>query len=369
MKFAIITHVEHKSYLDKWYAYEPYVREMNIWTKYMTETKIIAPTIISKPLKIDSFYSSNSLDIIDIPSFNLLNFVNFLLAIIRIPIICYRMIKVFVWADHIHLRCPGNIGMIGAVLQIFFPSKIKTSKYAGNWDPKSNQPITYKFQKWILSNKFLTKNMKVLVYGNWDNQSKNVIPFFTASYSEKEKKTIPVKSIKNEINFIFVGTFSKGKQPMLSVKTIEELRDKGYNVRLNMYGEGEEFSKVKKYIETNELSDVINLHGNKSKEEIKIAFQKSHFLLFISKSEGWPKVVAEAMFWSCLPISSKVSCVPYMLGNGIRGGLINSNNQIVPMIEKYLLNDSLYSLQVENARNWSQRYTLEKFEKELKNII
>ena len=36
-------------------------------------------------------------------------------------------------------------------------------------------------------------------------------------------------------------------------------------------------------------------------------------------SEGWPKVIAEGMFWGCLPIATRVSCVPNMLNNGKRG--------------------------------------------------
>ena len=42
-------------------------------------------------------------------------------------------------------------------------------------------------------------------------------------------------------------------------------------------------------------------------------------LIFISKSEGWPKVVAESMWWGCIPISKPVSCIPEMLGYGKRG--------------------------------------------------
>ena len=30
--------------------------------------------------------------------------------------------------------------------------------------------------------------MKVLVYGDWKDQSANIVPFFTASFSEDKKK-------------------------------------------------------------------------------------------------------------------------------------------------------------------------------------
>ncbi len=84
--------------------------------------------------------------------------------------------------NHIHLRCPGNVGLLGCIVQVFFPSKIKTAKYAGNWDPKSKQPIAYKLQKWILSNTLLSKKIKVLVYGEWLKQTKNIKTIFRNFY-------------------------------------------------------------------------------------------------------------------------------------------------------------------------------------------
>ena len=272
--------------------------------------------------------------------------------------------------DHVHLRCPGNIGLLGCLVQVFFPSKPKTVKYAGNWDPKSKQPLSYRFQKWILSNTFLTKNCKVLVYGVWENQTKNILPFFTASYSENEIVNINSKNLKNTIKLLFVGSFSKGKQPILSVKVAEALINKGYNVQLDMYGNGSEFVTVKNFISEHKISKNVILHGNQSKDIVKKAFQESHFLIFISKSEGWPKVVAEAMFWSCLPISTKVSCIPFMLANGERGSVVNDSlNEIVFTLEEYIKNENLYLEKVKNAMIWSQNYTLELFESEIKKLL
>lgn len=90
-----------------------------------------------------------------------------------------------VQADYIHLRCPGNMGL-EALVQMLFPNKPKTAKYAGNWNPKSKQPWSYRLQKWILSYTFLTQNMQVLVYGEWSNQTKNSKLFFSDTYSEEE---------------------------------------------------------------------------------------------------------------------------------------------------------------------------------------
>lgn len=372
MKFAIITHAVHKKVNNTLFAYEPYVREMNLWTKYVEEVKIVSPISLEKVSAIEEKYNHKSVVILKIPSFHLLNFWNTIKSFFLIPVIVFKIFKVMFWADHIHLRCPGNIGLLGCIVQILFPNKPKTVKFAGNWDPKSKQPLSYKLQKWIVSNTFLTKNCKVLVYGNWQKQSKNIVPFFTASYNKEEIEPVLEKKLDSVIKFIFVGSFSKGKQPLLTVKIIHKLFLNGYNIQLNMYGEGPELDKVSAYIIKNNLQNCVFLNGNQPKNIVKKAYKKSHFLLFISKSEGWPKVVAEAMFWRCLPIASNVSCVKDMLDNGKRGVLIDLNineNLLSTKIENIINNSIEYQKKVLLAQNWSHNFTLNKFKAEIENII
>lgn len=370
MKFAIITHAIHKQENKKLFSYEPYVREMNLWLKNVDKTRIVAPLSSAKVSKIESQYTESNVEFKKIPSFNVLSGISALKSIFKIPVIAYQIFKAMFWADHIHLRCPGNVGLIGCVVQIVFPNKPKTVKYAGNWDPKSRQPWSYRLQKKILANTSLTKNCKVLVYGEWENQTKNIVPFFTASYSQEDIKDIPEKDLNETIKLLFVGTFSKGKQPLLSVKTAEQLLQKGYNIQLDMYGEGEEFTVVENYIQQHDLNDKVILHKNQPKDVVKRAYQSSHFLIFISKSEGWPKVVAEAMFWQCLPISTRVSCVPYMLDNGNRGGLVDDNlDAIVDKVEFYIKNKAEYKTQIEAAKHWSQQFTLNTFATEIKKLL
>ncbi len=397
MKFAIITHASHKLKENTIFSYEPYVREMNLWTPHATEVQIVAPVAVAVITNIDTSYNHKNIQLIPITAFDVLTPKSVFISLMVMPKTAYSIYKTMLWADHIHLRCPGNIGLIGCFVQILFPSKPKTAKYAGNWDPKAKQPWTYRLQKWLLSNTFLTKNMKVLVYGEWPNQTKNIVPFFTATYSERDfchpEHVIPNlfrdplfnAQNKNEplhwqmlnqvqhdaqINFLFVGALTKGKQPLLSVAVIQKLKEKEHQVQLDIYGEGPERAALEKHITENDLIHEVMLHGNCDKEIIKEAYQTAHFLLFISQSEGWPKAVAEAMFWGCLPITSKVSCIPYMLDNGERGALVNANaDEIVAVIENYLLYPETYTQQSTKAMQWSRQFTLEKFEVEIGKII
>lgn len=364
MHFLVITDAPTLKKDGLYAAYLPYVSEMNIWFKHTDEITIISPTSYNQELLLSNF--KKSLQVISIPSLNFTSFFNVLRSIIVFPIIVFRLISAIFKADHIHLRCPGNIGLLGCLIQVLFPNKIKTAKYAGNWDPKAKQPISYRFQKWLLSNTFLTRNMTTLVYGNWHNQTSNIKPFFTATYTNSEIEIPKGRNYSGALKFIFVGSLVVGKDPLLTIKIVEALHKKGRKVFLDIYGDGILNKELQSYIFDNELVEVVKLLGNKEREVIKEAFKEAHFLILPSKSEGWPKAVAEAMFYGTVPIATSVSCVPFMLDHGNRGILVKPYLELaVDSIEKTLNNIDQLKMMSINASKWSQTYTLNTLEAEI----
>lgn len=408
MKFVIITHVQHIKIDNQYFGYAPYIREMNIWLQYVDEVQVIAPLVEGSINPIHEKYIHSKLHFIKVPEFEITSLQNIIKTLFKLPKLFNLVYRAMAQADHIHLRCPGNMGLVGALVQILFPNKQKTAKYAGNWDPKSKQPWSYRLQKWILSNTFLTKNMQVLVYGEWRNQTKNIKPFFTATYSESEiqnsefriqnKLSLQSESIttesdfdfaqsdkkdnnslslraesrtnENQFKFLFIGTLSPGKQPLYAIQLVEELYKKGRKVTLELYGEGVLRKELEQHIAQNKLESIITLKGNQSKQSVLKAYQTSRFLILPSKSEGWPKVVAEAMFWGCVPIASPVSCVSYMMGNGRRGIILKEQldfdvNQIINVLK----NQEVYLKMSSEGQSWSRQFTTDKFEAEIRKLL
>jgi glycosyltransferase involved in cell wall biosynthesis len=352
------------------YLYAPYEKEMQLWAKHTNSIQFCCPIWREDRNLLVAPVSFETKPTIELKEFDITSFWNSLKAIpkvIRNFIVIYKTMKN---ADHIHLRCPGNIGLLACLVQVLFPNTTKTAKYAGNWDPKAKQPITYKIQKWILNNSFLTKNMQVLVYGEWEGSSKNIKPFFTATYSEKEIIAPISKKTNEKINFLFVGMLSEGKRPLYAIQLIEELNKKNIDAHLSVFGDGVLRAEIEEYISVRSLKNQVTIFGNQAKETIKSAYQNNHFLILASKSEGWPKVVAEAMFFGCVPLTTNVSCVNYMIGNGERGKILSLNlNNDVTQIEKLLQNESEYLRISEAASKWSQHFTTEYFENEIKKLL
>ena len=370
MKFAIITHVPHCYEDSRYFAYAPYVREMNIWGEYCDELIIVAPLQKIETSAIDEQYENETIDFRAIPNFNVNTILETIKTIGKAPMVFYQIFKAMLQADHIHLRCPGNVGLLGCLIQMLFPSKPKTAKYAGNWDPLAVQPWSYRLQKWILNNAFLTRNIQVLVYGEWPHQSKNIKPFFTATYKEADKIIWKQKKEDNKINFIFVGTLVKGKNPLYAIQIVEALLQKGKEVSLCLYGEGVLKESLQSYILKNKLEKSVFLKGNQSKEILMKAYQESHFVILPSISEGWPKAIAEGMFWGCVPLATAVSCVPYMLDHGKRGLLLHKNKeQDVDAIKKLIEDTNDFNQKSRAAQAWSQQYTTDYFESEIKQLL
>ncbi|MGM0932641.1 MAG: glycosyltransferase family 4 protein [Bacteroidota bacterium] len=407
MRFAVFTHVIHREQGGRYYAYSPYVREMNLWFEYVEEVEVVSPRAPQPPkgeLLLGEPYKHSRITFTKLPSFHLLNFPAVLDSLIKIPIIFFRIIGAMRRADHLHLRCPGNIGLLAAVAQVFFPKKPKTVKYAGNWDPEAKQPWTYSLQKWILSNTFLSRNIKVLVYGDWPGQSKNIVPFFTASFSEKDREVLE-KDFTPPYKFVYTGNLVQGKGVFEAIELIESLRARGVKSELEIYGDGILKDSLRDYIQRHELQEFVKLKGRKSLEELKEVYKKAHFVILLSKSEGWPKTIAEGMWYGCIPVATPVSCVSWMLGEGSRGILVGSGFKVQRSMfnvqgSRFNVQGSKFKVQgsanpgedesvddivrkvravIENreemtrmslaAQEWSQEYTLEKFEKAIREMV
>lgn len=369
MLFLVITNAPTLLKGDNYHAYAPYVKEMDLWFSKVDRVRILSPTNYSRPLLTTSF-KRQDLDVVSLPFIHLGGIGHLFRTLFLLPGIVFKMYGAMKKADHIHLRCPGNIGLIAALVQLLFPSKPKTTKYAGNWDPKAKQPWSYRLQKWILSSTSLTKNMQVLVYGDWPDQSKNIKPFFTATYRNKAIPQSRKPDFKSPIRILFVGSLAVGKRPLYAVQWMQKCHAMGLLCRLDMYGDGTERSKIESYIADNELQEFITVHGNKEAAVIQGAYQSAHFVILPSKSEGWPKVVAEAMFWGAIPLVTSISCVPWMLDNGKRGQLLTLNlEEDVAAFAKAISEPKILTMMSIAGQKWSQGYTLDTFETAIEDLL
>jgi hypothetical protein len=126
MKLCIVTHVVHKCQWGNYYAYGPYISEINLWASFCDEIIVIAPLSVSNELSsIELPLKAVNITFIPVEEINLKGPVQILKTILAVPSIFIKLYKGMFKADHIHLRCPGNMGLLGALVQVLFSKKKK----------------------------------------------------------------------------------------------------------------------------------------------------------------------------------------------------------------------------------------------------
>lgn len=223
--------------------------------------------------------------------------------------------------NYIHSRAPSQPALLAMFLSLLYFKKKFWFKYAGSWVDKTS--FYYRFQRFVL--KHLRSNAKITINGKWPNQKSQVITFENPCLSSEDRVTgleiCKKKKAGNPFEFCFVGNLDKNKGVDL---LFEALRDyNSNNIKcVHIVGNGVLYLKLIEIAK--ELNVNILFHGFLSKEALIPIYQRSSFIILPSKSEGFPKVIGEAMNYGCIPIVTDISCISQYIVNDTNGYLIES---------------------------------------------
>lgn len=125
----------------------------------------------------------------------------------------------------------------------------------------------------------------------------------------------------SRLKILFVSRFLIWKHPEIPVLMASELKKRGYDFELNMYGSGPEEQRIKDLIQSLDVADVVRLCGNKPNEQILEEMRRHDIFVFTSdKNEGWGAVVNEAMGSGCAVVASDaIGSVPFLIEDGVNG--------------------------------------------------
>lgn len=184
----------------------------------------------------------------------------------------------------------------------------------------------------------------------------------------------------NKFSIMWCARFIDWKHPEIPVLVAKELKKRGVDFEINMYGAGPLKDKVGKLIEDNGLSDFVRLQGTLPNNDILKKMQEHHVFLFTSdRNEGWGAVANEAMSNGAVLIASnEIGAVPFLVQNKVNGiiyqqGDKNKVSFIANTIER-LNNDRAECARISrSAYNtmyevWSPRNAAQKFIKMAQDI-
>jgi glycosyltransferase involved in cell wall biosynthesis len=219
----------------------------------------------------------------------------------------------------IHSRAPSNPSVIVMFLSLFFYKKQFWHKYAGSWIDHAS--FFYHLQRLFL--KKLRHNSKITINGDYNLSNKNIIPFENPCLDSIDRKNgenfFSTKGTNAPFNFCFVGGLTRSKGVDILLESLKDLNSDKIGL-IHFVGDGPEKETFK------ELSKQCNFevifHGFLAKDSISNIYSRSDFIILPSKSEGFPKVIGEAMNFGCIPIVSDVSCISQYIQDGVNGFLI-----------------------------------------------
>jgi glycosyltransferase involved in cell wall biosynthesis len=369
LKLAIISHTEH--YLSKnntIIGWGPTVKELNNLAQICDVIYHIAPLHNCKSPGSALPYNSNKIIFVPIFASGGAGFKK-MSILFRAPINLYKIYKIIKKVDKVQFRAPTGMGIyVLPFLRLFYNSKYWI-KYAGNWKDEK-MPFGNKLQKKWLQN-FTSKNTKITVNGFWINERNNIIPFENPCLDENDRKLgrqlIHSKTLSSQVNFCFVGALNEHKGVP---NILEALKGIDSDINFHFIGDGKDKSKYLQLAKA--LKVTTYFYGFLKKDDIVAIYTKCEFIVLPSRSEGFPKVIGEAMNFGCIPIVSDVSCISQYIQNGVNGFLTKpiTSKEIIKNIQLAI---KLNGNEKEKIKKYNyelaEKFTYEHYNHRIKNEI
>ncbi|MFH1759689.1 MAG: glycosyltransferase family 4 protein [bacterium] len=266
-------------------------------------------------------------------------------------------------ADAVHAVIPGDIGMIGMLLALFFRKRLFV-RHCGNW-LKPGTMADY-FLKWAMEHFANERNIMFATGGGPNPPSEknsSIRWIFATSLSKKEIDKLARKRdiLNRDIRLIIVCRQENDKGTLSVIKCMPHIHSRYPNVFFDIVGDGSSLSYFKKAAVDMNISKYIVFHGNVNHNTVKKLLDNADLMCFpTNSSEGFPKAVHEALSCGLPVITTPISVLPFLIGTGC--GIIvkdTSPNTLSDAVCRLISNPDEYRAMSEQALKTAVEYSLE----------
>ena len=370
MRLLIVSAAIHYEFDGRLCGYGPYAREIDIWADLFDEVVITAPCRKQEPPGDYTAFTRTNISILPQKEVG----GNSIRAKLRLLASTPELVCGLGWemrrADAIHVRCPGNLGLLGAILAPLF-TRYLVAKYAGQWNCQT-EVWTVRLQQSILRSRWWRG--PVTVYGVWPNQPAHVVPFFTSVLSEKQLERARLaaqnRTPRSPLQVIYVGRLSRSKNVDVLLAALARLKEEGVHFACRIVGEGPERRNLEALSEGLHLSDRVEFTGGVAFENVLEFLERADILVLASETEGWPKAIVEGMVFGLICIGSDRGIVPKMLGDG-RGFVAPPGDvdALFQILRKIAGAPEQYNEMRLRARAWARQYSLDSLRSALRDLL
>ncbi|WP_298898712.1 glycosyltransferase [uncultured Psychroserpens sp.] len=371
MKLAIISHTEHYLMADGTIVgWGPTITEINHLLKIFDEIYHVAMLYDEMPPPSALPYNSDKVKFVAMPSVGGQAIKAKFNMIFKAPRVLKTVNSVLKKVDCFQLRTPTGIGVFLIPYLTLLSKKKGWFKYAGNWNQK-NAPIGYAIQRWMLKR----QSRPVTINGMWEQQPKHCLSFENPCLTVEDVevgKTI-LKSLNGKISFCYVGRLEreKGVERIIKAFLLLSPQERSHVDQVHLVGNGVEVDYFKSLTQSSDIS--FQFHGFLPRKQVHDIYKSSHvFLMPTTASEGFPKVIAEAINFKCLPVVSNISSIGHYIktgDNGIVLSEITSKTVAQAIRELFSFDDADYERMNKNNIEIAKRFTFLHYNNRIKSLV
>ena len=370
-RLLIVSHVLHYEYQGQVFAYGPYAREIDIWADLFPEVEIAAPCRNEQPPEDCLPFGRDNICMRPQAETGGNTLISKLVQIALLPRLVWGLCRTMRRADAVHVRCPGNLGLLGAVFAPMF-CRLRVAKYAGQWNGFANERLPVRLQRAVLRSRWW--GAPVTVYGEWPDQPKHVVPFFTSMMSKAQVEEAAAVAERRRLvsprRILFCGRLAPEKRIDVLLDAVARVADAGGALEVTVVGDGPQRNQLERQAADLDLDDVVRFVGAVPFEETFAWYAWADALVLPSvHSEGWPKVIAEAMCHAVLCIAVDHGQLSRMLDG--RGILLKhgTTGELTSALEQVLEWPKQNDVFIERAADWAHGYSLEGLRAELAVLL
>jgi glycosyltransferase involved in cell wall biosynthesis len=282
-----------------------------------------------------------------------------------------------IWrADAAHAPIPGDIGTIG-ILIAFLLRKPLLVRHCGNWSVQRSP--AERFWRWMMERMAGGKNVMLATGGAPDPPSQrnpNVGWIFSTSLTEQDLKECIACADKSPApasaapRLITIGRQEHGKGTELVIESLPLILEDFPGTTLEVVGDGQALSGFRNLAASLGVADRVTFHGRVDHKRVMSLLRQSDLFCFPTSSEGFPKAVLEALACGLPVVTTRVSVLPQLIGQGC--GLIiekTSPAAIAQAVKSCLSDADRYRDMSRKAVETARQYSIERWQQTIGNML
>jgi glycosyltransferase involved in cell wall biosynthesis len=239
----------------------------------------------------------------------LINYTNYL----------YNIFRIIKKSNFNYIYCPGHIGLLSTLISLFL-KKPFAIYLRGEWKDSTPKFFHFLFNIIIKRGKFIicTGNELAKSIKKINPNTIEVAPMSPLLYLDPFTIT---KNFENPIKILFVGQLIKGKGVFELIHAFQILKTtKDINIKLNIVGNGVEKNNLINLIKSFKLENDISIFSiNSNNQKLSFQYASSDIFCLPTYSEGFPRVIYEALHFSLPIVTTRVGQIPTLIKEGQNG--------------------------------------------------